>query len=68
MVSQQDSRQVMVQVPPDPLEKILQAPPDQLHRSSGMTFVGTMFFSVGKQLFHINTWWLLFLTQGGSSW
>lgn len=33
-VSQQGSRQVMVQVPPGPLQKILQAPPDQLHRSS----------------------------------
>lgn len=38
-VSQQDSRQVMVQVPPGPLEKVLQAPPDQLHRSSGLKSV-----------------------------
>lgn len=30
--------QVCVQVPPVPLQKILDAPPDKLHRSSGMKF------------------------------
>lgn len=34
-VSGQGSRQVCVQVPPVLLQQILQAPPDQLHRSSG---------------------------------
>lgn len=64
-VSQQDSRQVMVQVPPGPLQKILQGPPDQLHRSSGMMFVGG--FSVGKVLsLIINT--TILLAQGGSCW
>lgn len=50
-VSQQDSRQVMVRVPPGPLEKILQAPPDQLHRSSGLKL-----FSVAKLLLLVSTW------------
>ncbi|XP_037638068.1 shieldin complex subunit 2 isoform X2 [Sebastes umbrosus] len=34
-VNGQGSRQVCVQVPPVPLQKILEAPPDKLHRSSG---------------------------------
>ncbi|TDH01672.1 hypothetical protein EPR50_G00182630 [Perca flavescens] len=33
-VSGQSSRQVFVQVPPDSLQKILEAPPDKLHRNS----------------------------------
>uniref|UniRef100_A0A3B4GY37 Shieldin complex subunit 2 n=1 Tax=Pundamilia nyererei TaxID=303518 RepID=A0A3B4GY37_9CICH len=38
-VSGRGSIQVCVQVPPDPLQKILKAPPDKLHRSSGETVV-----------------------------
>uniref|UniRef100_A0AAZ1Y0C3 Shieldin complex subunit 2 C-terminal domain-containing protein n=1 Tax=Oreochromis aureus TaxID=47969 RepID=A0AAZ1Y0C3_OREAU len=38
-VSGRGSIQVCVQVPPDPLQKILNAPPDKLHRSSGETVV-----------------------------
>lgn len=34
-VSGQSSSQVCVQVPPVLLQQILEAPPDQLHRSSG---------------------------------
>lgn len=34
-VSGQGSSQVCVQVPPVLLQQILEAPPDQLHRSSG---------------------------------